>query len=141
MEIVHVNHLMERDAVHQIVERAVFQIAEAVAPLVGQIRVSGVVFQQIDFSAVELEGVDFAFGGVDGFELIGCGRVMQQLFPVQEVERAVRIEPEVVRNLVCGEDGLCAAVCLPRQNADTARFVGFLIVAQSTTYCMPFSAS
>ena len=111
-------------------EFAVFQIAEAVAPLVGEIGVSGVVFQQIDFAAVELEGVDFAFGDVDGFELIGCGRVMQQLFPVQEVERAVRIEPEVVRNLVCGEDGLCAAVRLPRQNADTARFVGFLIVAE-----------
>ncbi len=79
---------MEGNAVHQIVEFAVFQIAEAVPPLVGEIGVSGVVFQQIDFAAVELEGVDFAFGGVDGFELIGCGRVMQQLFPVQEVMAA-----------------------------------------------------
>ncbi len=98
--------------------------------MVGEIRVSGVVFQQIDFAAVELEGVDFAFGGVDGFKLIGCGRIMQQFLPVQEVKRAVRIEPEVVRDPVRGEDGLGAAVCFPSQNADLARFVGFLIVAE-----------
>ena len=81
METVHVDYLIERNAVHQTSELPVFHAAEAVAPLIRIVGVAGVIFQHIEPAVIDLERVDLALCGVDLLELVGGGVVAEQLFP------------------------------------------------------------
>ena len=55
METVHVDYLIERNAVHQTSELPAFHAAEAVAPLIRIVGVAGVIFQHIEPAVIDLE--------------------------------------------------------------------------------------
>ena len=130
METVHVDYLIERNAVHQTSELPVFHAAEAVAPLIRIVGVAGVIFQHIEPAVIDLERVDLALCGVDLLELVGGGVVAEQLFPTQEVERTVLTEVKAVRCTVRSENCFRAAVRLAGDKAVAFSAVGFPVVAE-----------